>query len=72
MAAETRGSLQENKEIETAKEALKYFDINKPVVVQTDVSTDGLGAVQLQDDCPVGYGVLLNLKKIMLQLSSNY
>ena len=55
------------KKLITATGALKYFDINKPVVVQTDASTDGLGAVLLQDNCPVGYG-----SRSLTQSEKNY
>lgn len=34
---------------------LKYFDVNKPVVLSVDASQHGLGAVILQDSLPVAY-----------------
>ena len=34
-------------------QSLKYFDEKKPIVIQTDACYRGLGAVLLQDDCPV-------------------
>ena len=34
---------------------LKYFDVNKPVVLSVDASQKGLGAVLLQDFLPVAY-----------------
>ena len=39
----------------TATSSLRYFQVNKAVVVQTDASTEGLGAVLLQDGQPVSY-----------------
>lgn len=39
----------------TQSPALQYFDVNKPVIVQTDASTAGLGATLLQDGRPVTY-----------------
>ena len=44
------------KDFITSTETLKYFNVNQPVVVQTDASTDGLGAVLMQDGQPVCYG----------------
>lgn len=43
------------KSLITAEPVLAYFDINKPVTVQTDASKDGLGAVLLQDNKPVAF-----------------
>lgn len=34
---------------------LKYYDINKPVVLSVDSSSTGLGAVLLRDNLPVAY-----------------
>ena len=34
---------------------LRYFDANKPVVIQVDASQKGLGAALLQDGCPVAF-----------------
>ncbi|CAB4022319.1 Hypothetical predicted protein [Paramuricea clavata] len=34
---------------------LRYYDVTKPVVLQTDASSTGLGAVLLQDGFPVAY-----------------
>ena len=49
-------AFQKIKHLITATSTLKYFNVNKPVVVQTDASTEGLGAVLLQDGQPVSYG----------------
>lgn len=43
------------KDMITSTSTLKYFKVNKPVVVQTDASTEGLGAVLLQEGQPVCY-----------------
>lgn len=37
------------------KPVLKYFEVNKPVVLSVDSSSVGLGAVLLQDNLPVAY-----------------
>ena len=34
---------------------LRYFDVDKPVILQVDASKMGLGAAILQDDAPVAY-----------------
>ena len=34
---------------------LRYFDANKPIVIQVDASQKGLGAALLQDGCPVAF-----------------
>jgi len=34
---------------------LKYFDINKPVEIQSDASQHGLGAALIQDSQPIAY-----------------
>jgi hypothetical protein len=44
------------KKLMSATETLKYFRVNEPVVVQTDASTEGLGAVLLQEGRPICYG----------------
>ena len=41
------------KELLTQAETLQYFDVNRPVVIQTDASTAGLGAVLSQGGRPV-------------------
>lgn len=43
------------KEILSTDRVLRYYDVTKPVVLQTDVSSKGLGAVLLQDGFPVVY-----------------
>ena len=39
----------------TSDTFLQYYDSRKPVVIQTDASTAGLGAVLMQEDKPVAY-----------------
>ena len=34
---------------------LRYFDTNKPIVIQVDASQKGQGAALLQDGCPVAF-----------------
>jgi hypothetical protein len=43
------------KELVTDEKMLQYFRVNEPIVVQTDASTGGLGAVLMQNDKPVCY-----------------
>lgn len=35
---------------------LKFFDVQKPVTLSVDASSEGIGAVILQDKKPVAYG----------------
>lgn len=44
------------KQMVTETPILRYFDSEKPVVIQTDASSFGLGCVMMQDDGPVGFG----------------
>jgi hypothetical protein len=48
-------SFEKLKAILVNAETLQYFDSNKPVVVQTDASTAGIGATLMQDGKPVAY-----------------
>ena len=43
------------KKLLTDEKTLQYFRVNHPIVVQTDASTGGLGAVLMQDEKPVCY-----------------
>lgn len=43
------------KELCTHPPVLKYFDPTKPVVIFCDASSNGLGAVLLQDDQPIAF-----------------
>ena len=67
------GQVTWNQEFENVKEAianttkLTHFDPNKPVVIETDASLKGLGAVLIQDGKPVKY-----LSKSLTQTESDY
>ena len=41
------------KQMLTSDKLLQYYDSRKPIVVQTDASTAGPGAVLMQEDKPV-------------------
>lgn len=43
------------KDIATAERSLSYYDVTKPVVLQCDASTQGLGVTLLQNEKPVAY-----------------
>ena len=43
------------KQAVTSASSLKYFDSTKPVTIQVDASTRGLGATLLQDQGPIEY-----------------
>lgn len=43
------------KQILTSAPVLKYYDVNKDIILQTDASQSGLGAVLLQEGQPVAY-----------------
>ena len=49
-------TLREIKDLVTNASVLKYFNSKKQLVIQCDASAKGLGAVMLQDGCPVAYG----------------
>ena len=55
------------KRLLTHSETLQYFDVTKPVTVQTDASTAGLGAVLTQDGRPVTY-----ISRSLTPAESNY
>lgn len=55
------------KRLLTETSTLQYYDVNKPVVIQTDASSAGLGAVLLQDDKPVTY-----VSRSLTQTESGY
>ncbi len=40
----------------TEAPTLKYYDVNKAVTLSVDASSEGIGAVILQDGRPVAYG----------------
>ena len=43
------------KEILSTSQVLRFYDVAKPVVLQTDASKRGLGAALLQEGFPVAY-----------------
>ena len=43
------------KEVATSEQSFVYFDVKKPIVLQCDGSTQGLGASLMQDSKPVAY-----------------
>ena len=48
-------SLKNLKQLLTSAPVLKYFDVNKPVEIQTDASRNGLGSCLLQEGHPIAY-----------------
>ena len=50
-----RNAYETLKRMLTSDKLLQYYDSRQPVVIQTDASTAGLGAVLMQDDKPVAY-----------------
>lgn len=53
---EQRESFIKKKNLLTNAPALKFFDVQKPVTLSVDTSSEGIGAVILQDNKPVAYG----------------
>ena len=54
-AAKHQAAFKKIKEILSTDRVLRYYDVTKPVVLQTDASGKGLGAVLLQDGLTVAY-----------------
>lgn len=52
---EQRKAVDKVKDIISKSPVLAYFDPKKPIIIQSDASQDGLGAVVLQDGRPVAY-----------------
>lgn len=50
-----RTSFEELKRLVTNAPTLKFFDVNKPVMLSVDASSEGIGAVILQEGKPVAY-----------------
>lgn len=50
-----QGEFDHLKKLIVSEPLLRYFDMNRPVLIQTDSSKDGLGSVLLQDDQPVAF-----------------
>ena len=55
------------KEMIVSAPVLAYYDVNKPVVIQCNVSQSGLGAALLQEKRPVAYG-----SRVMTQTEQSY
>lgn len=55
-STETSTAFNKLKQMVTETPVLRYFDSEKPVVIQTDASSFGLGCAMLQDRGPVGFG----------------
>lgn len=49
-------SFEKLKQLITVAPTLKYYDVNKAVTLSVDASSEGIGAVLLQDERPVAYG----------------
>ncbi|KAJ8336302.1 hypothetical protein SKAU_G00396450 [Synaphobranchus kaupii] len=49
-------SYEKLKQLITGAPTLKYYDVNKAVTLSVDASSEGIGAVILQDERPVAYG----------------
>ena len=50
-----RNAYETLKQMLTSEKLLQYYDSRKPIVIQTDASTAGLGVVLMQEDKPVAY-----------------
>ena len=55
------------KRLLTSEQLLQYYDNRKPIVIQTDASTAGLGAVLMQQDKPVAY-----ISRVLSKSETNY
>ncbi|KAA0714109.1 Retrovirus-related Pol polyprotein from transposon opus [Triplophysa tibetana] len=53
---EQEKSFQKLKALATNAPTLKYYNVNKPLTLSVDASSEGMGAVLLQDQRPVAYG----------------
>lgn len=49
-------AFQRLKQLVTEAPVLQYYNVKKPVVMQTDASKSGVGAALIQDDHPVAFG----------------
>ncbi len=54
--SEQQQSFEKLKVLVSQAPVLKYYDVSKPVTLSVDASSEGLGAVLLQDGQPVAYG----------------
>ncbi|CAB4011839.1 Hypothetical predicted protein [Paramuricea clavata] len=55
--ANHQAAFKKIKEILSTDRVLRHYDVTKPVVLQMDASSKGLGAVLLQDGLPVAYAI---------------
>ncbi|KAF7644963.1 hypothetical protein LDENG_00213030 [Lucifuga dentata] len=60
-------AVEEIKQFVTAVPVLKYYDVSKPVTIQSDASQKGLGCCLLQDGQPVAYA-----SRALTQAEQNY
>lgn len=49
-------SFEHLKQLVTVAPTLTFFDVNKPITMSVDASSEGIGAVIMQDEKPVAYG----------------
>lgn len=54
--SEQQKSFEKLKQLVSSAPVLKYYDVHKEVTLSVDASSEGLGAVLLQDGQPVAYG----------------
>lgn len=47
---------ENHKQLVSNASTLKYYDVSKPITLSVDASSEGIGAVILQDGQPVPYG----------------
>ena len=52
---EEQSEFKDLKQLLTSTEILKYYDVNKNIVIQCDASKDGLGATLMQEGRPIAY-----------------
>ena len=65
--SEFQWAVDKIKQAVTSASSLKYFDSTKPVTIQVDASTRGLGATLLQDQGPIEYR-----SKLLTETESRY
>lgn len=54
--SEQEKSFQWLKALATNAPTLKFYDVKKPFTLSVDASSEGMGAVLLQDERPIAYG----------------
>lgn len=60
-------AVEEIKRLVTAAPILRYYDVTKPVTIQSDASLKGLGCCLLQEGQPIGYA-----SRALTQTEQNY